>query len=143
MVAVDGSKNSERAFQEALTLAKDSGGKVRIVHVVDLAGFLDPEYIGPSTEVWDALLKEGRDLLCKAQDVATTAGVMAEASLLENRSPGSRIAQLLVEEADAWMADLIVAGTHGRRGASRLLLGSVAEHVARLSNTPLLLVRDR
>jgi nucleotide-binding universal stress UspA family protein len=67
MVAVDGSKTSERAFQEALTLAKDFGGKVGIVHIVDLAGFLDPEYIGPSSEAWDTLVQEGHKLLSTAQ----------------------------------------------------------------------------
>lgn len=56
-------------------------------------------------------------------------------------SPG-KIADTIVAEADARNADLIVLGTHGRRGVRRLVMGSVAEGVIRQSNKPVLLVRS-
>lgn len=142
MAAIDGSTTSERAFREAVALAKKSGGALRIVHVVDLAGAIYPEYIGPSSDIWAPLLEHGRTLLSDAQRAAADNGVVAEISQLENSTPGNRVAQLIVQEADAWPADLIVAGTHGRRGPSRLFLGSVAEQIARISTKPLLLIRS-
>jgi nucleotide-binding universal stress UspA family protein len=102
MVAIDGSATSGRALKEALTLAKDSGGELRIVHVVDLSGAIYPEYIGPSADIRDPLLKHGHELLDDAQRVAADAGVRAEVSQLENSTPGNRVAQLIVQEADAW-----------------------------------------
>ncbi|MBK4738602.1 universal stress protein [Noviherbaspirillum pedocola] len=142
LVAIDGSATSERALKEALKLAKNSGGQLRIVHVVDLAGMIYPEYIGPSSDIWASLLKQGHELLDGARRAAANAGVPAEISQLENSTPGNRVAQLIVQEADAWPADLLVAGTHGRRGTSRVFLGSVAEQIARISNKPLLLIRS-
>ena len=54
-----------------------------------------------------------------------------------------RIATAIVEEAAAWGADLIVIGTHGRRGFEHLVLGSVAEGVVRRATVPVLLIRSR
>jgi nucleotide-binding universal stress UspA family protein len=54
-----------------------------------------------------------------------------------------RLASMIVDAATTWNADLIVMGTHGRRGFERLLVGSVAEHVIRIATTSLLLVREQ
>jgi nucleotide-binding universal stress UspA family protein len=56
---------------------------------------------------------------------------------------GGRAADAIVEEAGKWKADVIVLGTHGRRGLRRALLGSDAEEVVRNASVPVLLVRDR
>jgi nucleotide-binding universal stress UspA family protein len=53
----------------------------------------------------------------------------------------SRVSEVVVEQAKVWRADLIVLGTHGRRGVGRFLLGSDAEQVARTASVPVLLVR--
>ena len=68
-------------------------------------------------------------------------GVTVE-TVLHHSFPG-RVCDVIVKEATDWKADLIVIGTHGRRGAGRLLLGSDAEQVLRLAPVPVLLVRDR
>jgi nucleotide-binding universal stress UspA family protein len=71
-------------------------------------------------------------------------GVKAETKLTEIRSFGSlvnRVPDVIVQEARRWRADLIVIGTHGRRGLSKLLLGSVADGVVRTSATSVLLIR--
>ncbi|HET7877050.1 MAG TPA: universal stress protein, partial [Methylomirabilota bacterium] len=77
----------------------------------------------------------------KAGARAREAGVAVEPALLE--SDGRRVAAVVVDEARWWEADLIVVGTHGRRGLDRLLLGSVAEGVVRAAPVTVLLVRGK
>jgi nucleotide-binding universal stress UspA family protein len=67
--------------------------------------------------------------------------VSCEQKLVETL--GGRVADEIVKQAKEWLADLIVMGTHGRRGLERLAMGSDAELVLRLSPVPVLLVRDR
>jgi nucleotide-binding universal stress UspA family protein len=69
------------------------------------------------------------------------AGVRTETRLLDLDEQGQRISERIANEAVAWPADLIVLGTHGRRGMDRLMLGSVAEGVARAATVPVMLVR--
>ena len=73
--------------------------------------------------------------------MAKAAGVPADAKLLD--TAGGRLGEVVAEEARQWEADLVVVGTHGRRGVSRVLLGSGAEQVLRLAPVPVLAVRDR
>jgi nucleotide-binding universal stress UspA family protein len=87
-------------------------------------------------EAWH---KAGWDIVDRAAAKARTAGIEPQLRLLE--SDGRHVAGGLVEEARQWGADLIVVGTHGRRGFNRLFLGSVAEGVARAAPTSVLLVR--
>jgi nucleotide-binding universal stress UspA family protein len=61
--------------------------------------------------------------------------------LIEKRPDQDDIAHAIAREAESWRADLLVLGTHGRRGPARWLLGSVASRVARITKTPLMLVR--
>ncbi len=141
LVAVDGSHTSEQALREAARLAGSLQAQLRIVHVVDNVNLnLGMEFPNP-TEIWDALAKAGQDILAKATVLAAEAGVPAETCLLEIDSLGQRIPEMIAAEADAWPADLIVIGTHGRRGLSHLLLGSIAEGVARVATKPVLLIR--
>lgn len=141
MVAVDGSSTSERALEEAINLAKYTNGELRIVHVANSAAYLEGSSVGFNVEATNDMTRQSRDLLGMAYETAMSAGVTADVKLIESET--SRIAQVVAEQADAWAADLIVAGTHGRRGASRVVLGSVAEAISRVANKPLLLVRAR
>lgn len=81
----------------------------------------------------------GKKILAQAQTLARQAGMAAEVKLLD--AGGERIASILVAEATRWPADLIVIGTHGRSGFSRVLFGSVAEGVVRTADIPVLLIR--
>jgi nucleotide-binding universal stress UspA family protein len=72
--------------------------------------------------------------------MAREAGLKAESIILEIM--GGRAADSIVAEANAWGADLIVLGTHGRRGAKRLVMGSDAEEIVRTTPIPVLLVRS-
>ena len=143
LVAVDGSDTSQLALQEAVKLTRESGGQLRIVHVVDEVTFdLYQEVVDPG-EIQKAITKSGEAILSKAQTAVRAAGVTAETRLLEIEKLGRRVPDMIAQEADAWPADLIVIGTHGRRGFSHLLMGSVAEGVVRIATKPVLLIRGK
>ena len=86
------------------------------------------------------LRETGTKVLEQAATIARRAEVSTEQRLLE--TVGGRAADEIVKQAKDWPADLIVMGTHGRRGLKRLVLGSDSELVLRLSSVPVLLVRD-
>ncbi|MGA9033351.1 MAG: universal stress protein [Sulfuricaulis sp.] len=143
LVAVDGSDTSQLALQEAVNLTKESGGQLRIVHVVDEVTFdLYQEVVDPG-EIQKAITKSGEVILSKAQIAVRAAGVKAETRLLEIEKLGRRVPDMIAQEADAWPADLIVIGTHGRHGFNHLLMGSVAEGVVRSATKPVLLIRGK
>ena len=141
LVAVDGSATSDLALHEALRLAKEEPqGELRILHAVDaVTTNIETPYAWD--EHRDALRKTGQAVLDAAQARARKAGVEAECRLAEVEKYGERAVDAIVDEAKRWRADLIVIGTHGRRGVSRMLLGSVAEGVVRLAPAPVLLIR--
>ena len=143
LVAVDGSSTSTAALGEALALAKDGDAKLRLLHVVD-SPYAYPDVMyghvaGDLEELRRAWRKAGLEILDEAVAQARRAGLEPETRLLE--SNGLRVSGAIIEEARQWGADLIVVGTHGRRGLDRLLLGSVAEGAARTAPVSVLLVR--
>jgi len=143
LVAVDGSDTSQLALQEAINLTKESVGQLRIVHVVDEVTFdLYQEVVDPG-EIQKAITKAGEAILSKAEIAVRAAGVKTETRLLEIEKLGRRVPDLIAQEADAWPADLIVIGTHGRHGFNHLLMGSVAEGVVRIATKPVLLIRGK
>lgn len=143
LVAVDGSDTAQQALQEAVKLAQELKAKLRIVHAVDIVNLnLGTEFPNP-IEIADALTQGGEEILRKAQAVAQQAGVAAETRLIEIDTLGHRIPEMIAADAEAWPADLIVICTHGRRGLSHLLLGSVAEGVVRVATKPVLLIRGK
>lgn len=141
LVPVDGSPTADHGLQEAIRLAGLTRGSVRLLHVVDDLSFalaMDA-YAGYSGDWMTELRDAGRQVLDDAKAQVVAAGLDAEAVLYD--SVEGRVHELVVAEAKKWPADLIVIGTHGRRGVGRLVLGSSAEHVLRLSPVPVLLVR--
>jgi nucleotide-binding universal stress UspA family protein len=140
LVAIDGSDTSRRALAEALQLAKDGKSALRVLHVLDLVTFSTDTPSGFAAYE-DALRVGGEQMLSDASDMAEKAGVKCETKLLELEEHGRRVAEEIAQAAEEWRAELIVIGTHGRRGMSRLFLGSVAESLARIAPAPVLLVR--
>lgn len=141
LVAVDGSPASARAVAHAIAITKAFDARLRILHVVDMGWLaLGPELAVDTHRLADARRTAGEKDLAVALEQARAAGVSAETALVETGAPGQRLAGQIVDEAQAWSADLIVLGTHGRGGAERLFLGSIAEGVARRSSVPVLLV---
>ncbi|SEK78151.1 universal stress protein [Nitrosovibrio tenuis] len=139
LVPVDGSATSEHALQEALGLARQLMAKLELVYVMEEILFLENEAYINYAEVQRSARSSGEKILAQAQALVRQASMTAEQKLLETR--GERIASIIIEEARRWGADLIVIGTHGRSGFSRILFGSVAEGVVRTAHIPVLLVR--
>ncbi len=141
MVAIDDSDTSQCALEEALHLARTSDARLIITHVADetLMGMHGRTF--SSTLDVDGALSNialaGRKLLDDALQLAE--GIQAETLLLEARQ--RRISEVMVDQAKALGVDLIVIGRHGQRGLARLILGSVAEQVAKMADTSVLLVR--
>lgn len=140
LVPIDGSATSERALQEAIRLA-DGQSRLRLVYVLEEVFPLDTEGYAfiDYTALEEAVRLTGERALAQAAERVRQSGATVETALLETK--GERIASVIESESRQWQADLIVIGTHGRSGLSRLLLGSVAEGVARGASAPVLLVR--
>lgn len=137
LVPVDGSETSNRAVVAGLQMARENGGRLRLVHALDELAYLTGyEY---SADLLQAARDQGGRVLSEALTMAQSAGVPADTKLVE--TAGRRLGEIVAEEARGWEADLVVVGTHGRRGMSRLLLGSGAEQVLRLAPVPVLAVR--
>lgn len=141
LVAVDGSDTSTLAMQEAIKLAKDQPATLRIIYVADSFVVVGDGVRFDFKQYESAVRGYGLSILNKMESLAQEAGVATESSIIENTEHAVRIPEKIVHDATAWHADLLVIGTHGRRGVSRLVLGSVAEGVIRMASTPVLLVR--
>jgi nucleotide-binding universal stress UspA family protein len=142
LVAVDGSAASNKGLREAIRLAKAGRAKLFIVHVVDefqAFAAMDGMAVAPGVDLVPWLREGGKRVLAKAQAAASKQGVKGKGVLRE--MVGGPAADKIVREARKVRADLIVLGTHGRRGMRRLVLGSDAEQVVRTASVPVLLVR--
>jgi nucleotide-binding universal stress UspA family protein len=140
LVPVDGSEPSKLGLAEAIKIAKSGGSKLHLVHVIDELVPFGAEIPGKYIEQFiEALRAQGKEVLAKAQRTVVEHALQADSVLLE--TIGGRAADQIVEHAKQCKADLIVMGTHGRRGLQRLTLGSDAELVVRLTPVPVLLVR--
>ena len=140
LVPLDGSPTSARGLEEAIALASRLGSTLHLVNVVD-ARLLVSEMglYAPPGQLLDDWREAGEKLVADASAKAQANGLVADGRVLCD--PGLRVCDLILREAHDSGAGLIVMGTHGRRGLSRLTLGSDAELVLRESPVPVLLVR--
>ena len=144
VVAVDGSDISARALDEAIKLAKLTGATLLLLHVceeVPVLWNIEGAAMLPVADLDKVISEAGKQLLDKNQALTAAAGVTAETQLIEDYS--GRIGAVISEAAENWHADLLVLGTHGRKGFDHLLMGSVAEGVMRTAGVPLLLIRGK
>jgi len=140
LAPVDGSEVARRGLDEAVALARVQGAQLRLLHVLDASlAMIDPAAFLAYDELMRAWRAAGERVLDDARRVAAAQGVVAETVLRDTTE--RRVAPVVVAEANQWGADLIVMGTHGRRGVSHLVLGSDAELVLRMSRVPVLMVR--
>ena len=142
LVAIDGSATSLRGLNEAIHVAKDSGAKLLLVHVLN-ALILESEVASTAyyQALADALRSTGWKILEHAATAVRDSGVPFDQKLIDKI--GAHAAEEIIAVAKDWQADLIVLGTHGRRGLKRLVMGSDAELVLRRSPVPVLMVRDQ
>ena len=144
LVALDGSPTSTAGLKHAVQLASDQKARLIGLHVVDDSattinfegGYVPAAYID---NLQESLRENGSVILAKAKAVAKAAGVELTTLLVD--SHGSTIADSIIAAARKAKADIVVIGTHGRRGLSRLFMGSDAESVLRQARVPVLLVR--
>jgi nucleotide-binding universal stress UspA family protein len=141
LVPLDGSETSNKALATALQMARQAAGRVRLVHVVEELSYLSglDRHGGYSGELMKISRENGSAILDDGMAVARSAGVEADNMLFDKF--GERLGEVVSEAAKRWNADLIVLGTHGRRGVGRLLMGSGAEQIIRLAPVPVLVVR--
>jgi nucleotide-binding universal stress UspA family protein len=141
LVPVDGSDASNAGLVEAIKVAKNRGGAIRLVHVENENILMTPYDAGFAyPQVSEALREYGQIVLKDAAAMVRGAGVAADTICEDAR--GEQVGSHIVRLAREWPADLIVMGTHGRRGVRRIVLGSDAEFVVRHTPVPVLLVRS-
>jgi nucleotide-binding universal stress UspA family protein len=141
LVPIDGSPTATRGLQEAVRLAGELGGHIRLVHIINEWIIGSPEGAAVNIGlVVDELRASGRAALHAAEEIVRDAGVSSDSVLLEEI--GNQAGPAIVRQAMEWPAGLIVCGTHGRRGLRRIVMGSDAEYIVRRASVPVLLVRD-
>ena len=142
LVPIDGSETAGLGLREAIQLARTLNARLRVLHVVNKTPFIAA---GATPVVIDDLISQlrsnGESIVHEALTAARAAGVEVDSRLIE--ALGDRAGEIIVSEARDWPANLIVCGTHGRRGLKRILMGSDAENVVRNSPVPVLLIRAR
>jgi nucleotide-binding universal stress UspA family protein len=143
LVPVDGSPTSNLGLREAMRLAKGQRASLQLVHVADqhYVLMISPEAGLNLTDLISSLKQSGRRILRKADALVKRQGLKCSSVLLETLTGPA--ADPIVRQAKKWRADLIVIGTHGRRGVRRLVMGSDAEQIVRTSPVPVLLVRSK
>jgi len=140
LVPTDGSDTATAGLREAIKLAKDLDARIRVIHIVDELVLVSPHAYGVVMDnITAELYARGKTLLAKAEALVLEAGVAVDAQIVE--AYGGRAGEHILQVAEEWPADLIVCGTHGRRGLRRIVLGSDAEYLVRRSPVPVLLVR--
>lgn len=143
MVPYDGSATSERGLDEAIRLARHYDSQLRIVHVIDAVSiaFAIDSYFSDVVD-WQTRLREAASrLVSRAEATARAAGVRVSATVIDLQE-GS-VGEIIARYADLMAMNLVVLGSHGRRGVGRAVLGSGAESIARLCKVPVLLVHPK
>lgn len=144
LIASDGSELADRALQHGLQLAKLAGSEVTIVTVTEPVTIVGGGYasvaggvLDPVPELLEAQETAARELLERAAKKAAEQGITARTILVDN----SFAAEGIVETAKSIDAELIIMGSHGRRGLNRLLLGSQTNNVLAHTKIPVLVTR--
>ncbi len=140
LIAVDNSTCSEKAAKSGYEIAVKFNAEVALVNIIEPA----PAAVNPDFNLAPVFLEafenneENSHLLLKEIEAKHGNGIPTTyLSIIDTASHG------ILQQAEEWNADLIVLGTHGRGGLYHFLIGSVAEHVARKSACPVLIVPNK
>ncbi len=138
LIAVDGSSYSEHAMQSGVEMAQKLNANISLVYVVDISNLIGNAAVGGAID--SAALKIYNDEAKSVLDELSNKYPYAKTNKIsEEGIPAETILQL----ARTHKADMIVMGTHGRKGLGHLLLGSVAENVVRHSLIPVLVIPSK
>lgn len=139
LVPTDFTETSDHALRWAIDMAKRLGASVTVMHSYEI----------PIVSFPDGALLATPDVASRLADASRSA---LDAAVQKHRDAGVPLDSVL-REGTAWEeinavaelidADMVVIGTHGRRGFSRALLGSVAENVVRTGNRPIVTIRGK
>ena len=132
LIAAEGGALTEMVVKHGVDFAKAINGEIGLVYVADATGFIGEGGYTTQNYIQD-LHKEALDLFNKLK---SEFNIQQSWTFIEDGRPAAKI----VETANEWKADYIVIGTHGRTGIAHLLMSSVAEHVIRHSNIPVLVI---
>ncbi|TXJ09099.1 MAG: universal stress protein [Acinetobacter sp.] len=140
LVPVDGSDTALVAVQQAANLSKAFGSKVTAICILTLDPFIGVEFIN-TQDMQEDYLRQARagvqELLDKAKQQFAEQGVEVDTKIIE----GQIIHKEIVATAQQLHADLVVIGSHGRKGLKKMVLGSVAQSVLGEIQIPVLVVR--
>ncbi len=140
VLAIDGSKFTEAAIRTVIEQSHPQDTEIQVLHVVEPPSLLVGREMGGYDRnldvVWEAETKRAEALVAKVADELRSKGLKATTSV-EQGDPQS----MIIDAAAKWHADLIVIGSHGRKGLEHFLLGSVSEAVARHAGCSVEIVR--
>ncbi len=142
LLAIDDSESSKNVLQSVAARPWPSGTEVQVLNVLEPPSLLlerqmasvDPEF----ETVWKAIQEQGKDLVMKAAEKLRAAGLNVS-TILKEGDPKSQI----IDVANENHADLIVLGSHGRKGLKRFLIGSVSDAVVRHAHCSVEIVRAK
>ncbi len=137
LVALDGSKGSDRAFEKALDIARRNNSKLVLSHVIETNLYSSVEAYDRNTS--ERLQNDAQALLKTYKDRAIKADLTNVVTDLEYGSPKVKIAKKIAPKYDC---DLIICGATGRTAIERFFIGSVSEHIIRYAEVDVLIVKD-
>jgi nucleotide-binding universal stress UspA family protein len=138
LVGVEDPKSSQGTLQAVIAQFNPKVAEIRVVHVVaPMTYFVPPEMAADYVPELQEQTKEGREIVERAANTLRTAGFTVDTSVLVGD-----VRVMIIDAAAEWHADMIVIGSHGRKGLQRFLLGSVAEFVARHATCSVQIVRS-
>lgn len=135
LAAIDGSACAANALDVAIDLAKRPGAQLTILHAIDPTTAILAEIQPGRSHGTDPLRDLGHSILAQAEQKATAAGVKVCTEMVHGKA-----VEEVVDVAKRLQSDLVVIGSHGRKGLDRMLVGSVAEGVLRGVEAPTLIV---
>ena len=140
MVPADGSIDSQRAIEKAVAVAQAFKCPVTAIYVIDSYAFtgVGADFAYGQSAYLSAATSEAEETLRVAKQTFEAAGVTVTTAVVE----GHAVYRGILETASQVGADLIVMGSHGRRGLEKLVLGSVTAQVLSHGHLPVLVVRD-
>jgi len=140
LVPVDGSPTSMLAVTKAVGLATAFGSTVTAIYVIDPYPFtgVGADFAYGQAQYISAATAEANDAIKAAREQLEAAGVVVQTQIVESHTPWRGI----LDTVTAVGADLVVMGSHGRRGLEKIVLGSVAQRVLQHAHLPVLVVRD-
>jgi len=141
LIGTDGGELMDPVYDHGAYLAQLTDATVHVAYVLDVAGFTAYPIDASWENMYDVLLSEGKEIIANAKRALTARGVREDRVVAEVLD--GHPAEELDVYAESHEVDLIIIGSHGRKGLDRLLIGSVADKVIRGAKVPVLVIRSQ